>query len=342
MTTAGAAYADGVITTSTQTGIATDKLQEYMYAAELIDVSTETLTKSMAKQIKSMKGVQDGTKASVEAYNALGVSVLDSNGKMRDSDTVYWEVIDALGKMENETERDALAMQILGKSAQELNPLIEAGAERMNELGAEARAAGYVVGEDMLAAYGALDDQLQYLSVGATAAKNALGTVLLPVLTDLAGEGVDLLGEFTNGILAANGDIGQMSNVIGEILPKALTSIMEYVPVLLELIGTIIGSLGQAIVNNLPLIVDSATQIVFSILSGLIQALPQIAEGAVQLVLALVEGIVANLPMLIEAAAQVVTTILTGIGNALPTLIPAAVLFFLIHVIWTTPHSQTA
>lgn len=325
MTTAGAAYADGVITTSTQTGIATDKLQEYMYAAELIDVSTETLTKSMAKQIKSMKGVQDGTKASVEAYNALGVSVLDSNGKMRDSDTVYWEVIDALGKMENETERDALAMQILGKSAQELNPLIEAGAERMNELGAEARAAGYVVSDDMLAAYGALDDKLQYLSVGATAAKNALGTVLLPVLTDLAGEGVDLLGEFTNGILAANGDIGQMSNVIGEILPKALSSIMEYVPVLLELIGTIIGSLGQAIVDNLPLIVDSATQIIFSILSGLIAALPQIAEGAVQLVLALVEGIVANLPMLIEAAAQVVTTLLTGIANALPTLIPAAV-----------------
>ena len=54
MTTEGAAYADTVLTESTVTGIATDKLQEYMYAAELVDVSTETLTKSMAKQIKSM------------------------------------------------------------------------------------------------------------------------------------------------------------------------------------------------------------------------------------------------------------------------------------------------
>lgn len=228
MTVEGAAYADGVLTTATQTGIATDKLQEYMYAAELIDVSTETLTKSMAKQIKSMKGVQDGTKLSVEAYDKLGVSVLNADGSLRDSDTVYWEVIDALGRMENETERDALAMQILGKSAQELNPLIEAGSERMDELGEAARKAGYVVGEDMLNAYGALDDQLQYLSVGATAAKNALGTVLLPVLTDLAGEGVDLLGEFTNGILEANGDISKISDVVGDILPKVLTKVMEY------------------------------------------------------------------------------------------------------------------
>lgn len=325
MTVEGAAYADGVLTTATQTGIATDKLQEYMYAAELIDVSTETLTKSMAKQIKSMKGVQDGTKLSVDAYNKLGVSVLNADGSMRNSDTVYWEVIDALGQMKNETERDALAMQILGKSAQELNPLIEAGSVRMDELGEAARKAGYVVGEDMLNAYGALDDQLQYLSVGATAAKNALGTVLLPVLTDLAGEGVDLLGEFTNGILDANGDIGKISDVIGDILPKVLSKVMEYVPELLEIIGEIVGSLGQAIVDNLPQIVASASQIVFSILEGLIAALPQISAGAVQLVLALVEGLIGALPLIVEAAVKAVATLVKGIADALPRLIPAAV-----------------
>jgi len=325
MTVEGAAYADGVLTTATQTGIATDKLQEYMYAAELIDVSTETLTKSMAKQIKSMKGVQDGTKLSVEAYDKLGVSVLNADGSLRDSDTVYWEVIDALGRMENETERDALAMQILGKSAQELNPLIEAGSERMDELGEAARKAGYVVGEDMLNAYGALDDQLQYLSVGATAAKNALGTVLLPVLTDLAGEGVDLLGEFTNGILEANGDISKISDVVGDILPKVLTKVMEYVPELLEIIGEIVGSLGKAIVDNLPQIVDSASQIVFSILEGLISALPQISDGAVKLILALVEGLIGALPLIVEAAVKAVATLVKGIADALPRLIPAAV-----------------
>lgn len=325
MAVEGAAYADTVLTESTVTGIATDKLQEYIYAAELVDVSTETLTKSMAKQIKSMKSATDGSKTMVAAYDALGVSVTDANGNMRDSDTVYWELIDALGKVENETERDALAMTILGKSAQELNPLIEAGAQRMQELGEEARNAGYVLSEDMLAAYGALDDNLQYLKVNAEGAKNALGTVLLPVLTELSGTGVELLAEFTKGISDANGDIGKMSDVIGEILPKALDAVMEYVPELLEVIASIVGSLGQAIIDNLPVIVESASQIILSILNGLIAGLPQITNGALQLVLALVSGILSNLPMLIETAAQVIVTIATGLATALPTLIPTLV-----------------
>lgn len=325
MAVEGAAYADTVLTESTVTGIATDKLQEYMYAAELVDVSTETLTKSMAKQIKSMKSATDGSKTMVAAYDALGVSVTDANGNMRDSDTVYWELIDALGKVENETERDALAMTILGKSAQELNPLIEAGAQRMQELGEEAQNAGYVLSEDMLAAYGALDDNLQYLKVNAEGAKNALGTVLLPVLTELSGTGVELLAEFTKGISDANGDIGKMSDVIGEILPKALDAVMEYVPELLEVIASIVGSLGQAIIDNLPVIVESASQIILSILNGLIAGLPQITSGALQLVLALVSGILSNLPMLIETAAQVIVTIATGLATALPTLIPTLV-----------------
>ena len=325
MAVEGAAYADTVLTESTVTGIATDKLQEYMYAAELVDVSTETLTKSMAKQIKSMKSATDGSKTMVAAYDALGVSVTDANGNLRDSDTVYWELIDALDKVENETERDALAMTILGKSAQELNPLIEAGAQRMQELGEEARNAGYVLSEDMLAAYGALDDNLQYLKVNAEGAKNALGTVLLPVLTELSGTGVELLAEFTKGISDANGDIGKMSDVIGEILPKALDAVMEYVPELLEVIASIVGSLGQAIIDNLPVIVESASQIILSILNGLIAGLPQITNGALQLVLALVSGILSNLPMLIETAAQVIVTIATGLATALPTLIPTLV-----------------
>lgn len=325
MSVSGAAYADTVLTESTVTGIATDKLQEYMYAAELVDVSTETLTKSMAKQIKSMKSATDGSSSYVEAYERLGVAVTDANGNMRDSDAVYWELIDSLGKVQNETERDALAMTLLGKSAQELNPLIEAGAGRMQELGDQAREAGYVISDEMLAAYGALDDNIQYLKVNAEGAKNALGTVLLPVLTELSGTGVELLGEFTKGIVDANGDIGKMSDVIGSVLPKALDAVMEYVPELLEVIASIVGTLGQAIIDNLLVIVDSASQILLSILEGLIAGLPQIADGALQLILALVGGIVENLPMLVETAAQVIVTIATGIADALPTLIPTLV-----------------
>ena len=127
MTKEGAAYADSVLTQSTVTGISTEKLQEYMYAAELVDVSVETLTGSMKKNINAMKKAQEGSSTYVEAYEKLGVEVMNADGTLRDSEEVYWEIIEALGKVENETERDALAMALLGKSATDLNPLIEAG-----------------------------------------------------------------------------------------------------------------------------------------------------------------------------------------------------------------------
>jgi len=325
MSVNGAAYADEVLTTSTQTGIATDKLQEYMYAAELVDVSVDTLTKSMAKQIKSMKSAQDGSASFADAYKKLGITVTNADGTLRDSDTVYWETIEALGNMKNETERDAIAMTLLGKSAQELNPLIEAGAGKMAELGKQAQAAGYVINDKMLDAYGALDDQLQYLSVGATAAKNALGTVLLPILTDLAGDGVDLLGEFTNGVLAANGDIGKIADVVGEVLPKVLDMIMEYVPVIMNIIMEVVSSLGKTLIDNLPMLVETAGQIIFSILEGMISALPQITEGALQLILTLTQGLIENLPLIVEAALQMIVTLAKGIAEALPELVPSLV-----------------
>ena len=40
----------------------------------------------------------------------------NADGSLRDSEAVYWEVIDALGRVSNETERDAIAMQLFGKA----------------------------------------------------------------------------------------------------------------------------------------------------------------------------------------------------------------------------------
>ena len=325
----GAEYADSVLTESTVTGIATDKLQEYQYAAELVDVSTETLTKSMAKNIKSMKSAADGSASMQEAYKKLGVSVTDSNGELRDGEAVYWELIDALGKVDNETERDALAMSVLGKSAQELNPLIEAGAGKMQELGKQAQEAGYVMSEDALNAFGDLDDQMQKLDVGATAAKNALGTVLLPVLTDLAGDGVDLLGQFTNGVLDANGDIEKIGSVIEELLPQVLNKIIEYTPLMIELVGSFISAFTEAILkgDNLQKILSAAGEVLKTLSQGLLDNLPKLLQTALDTIRNLAGYILdsENIKTLIDTALEIIVTLADGIAEALPTLIPSVI-----------------
>ena len=193
-----AAYADEIITVSAQYGVSAQELQSYYYAAELVDVSVDTLTKSMAKNIKSMAAARDGSKNSAEAYEALGISVVNTDGTLRDSEKVYWEVIDALGKQTNETERDALAQQLLGKSALELNTLIKAGSGTMKEYAQEAQKAGYILSDDVLATLGALDDAEQKHQNNLTALKNAVGNAVAPELTKLK----ELENELLSGLTA--------------------------------------------------------------------------------------------------------------------------------------------
>ena len=331
MTVNSSAYADEILTQASITGMSTENLQAYKYATELVDVSLDTLTGSMSKQIKSMSSARDGSASFVDAYKKLGVSVADSNGNLRDSDTVYWETIDALGKISNETERDALSMKIFGKSAQELNPLIDQGSAGIAKLTAEAKSMGAVMSDDSLNALGKFDDSIQRLKSGASSAQNALGTVLLPELQILADSGVSLLGDFTTGLNAASGELdkelrfSKISDVIGETVGNLATMLLESLPNIVQVGMDIVTSIGGAIIANLPLIIDSAVQIVMTLLTALIGALPQITEGALQLVMALLNGIIENLPMLVEGAIQMVVTLATGIANALPQLIPSII-----------------
>ncbi len=178
-----AKLADDILTQSSITGLATDSLQELNYASELLDVSTETTTGSMTKMIKSMTGAREGSKLQADAYKKLGIAVTGSNGELRDANEVFYEAIDALGKMKNETERDALSMQIFGKSARELNPLIEAGGGALKQFAAEAHNVGYVIDADSLNKFGQLDDAMQRLSKKGDALKNSFAEALLPMLT---------------------------------------------------------------------------------------------------------------------------------------------------------------
>lgn len=328
MATNAAAYADNILTASTVTGISTEKLQEYTYAAELVDVSVDTITKSHAKQIKSMKAVQDGTKLAVDAYQKLGVEVMNADGTLRDGETVYWEVIDALGKMENETERDALAMQILGKSAQELNPLIEAGSEKMAELAQEAHEVGAVLSTEALNSFGAFDDSIQRLKGSAGAAKNALGTVLLPELTALTTGGAELLAEFTKNLNEAGGGmegfvvtIDNMSGEIGEKAGNLLGGIVDrasaLMPAIVNVGVSLVTSVATSVVQKLPDLVRGITD-------TLIKSTPQLIKGATTLLLSIVDAVDRILPPLIEAAPDIVMTIVNGLLDAMPQLLDGA------------------
>ena len=324
-TTDTAALADEILTLSSVTSLSTDTLQEMNYASELLDVSTDTMTGAMTRMVRSLDEAATGTGAAAEAYAALGVSVTDSSGNLRDTEDIFWDVVDSLGEIENATERDAIAMNLLGRSSRELNPLIEAGSEGFAQLAEEAHETGYVMSGDTLDAFGELDDNLQRLNNGTTAARNAIGQVLLPVLTDLSSDGVSLLNDFTNAILDTNGDVEQMGEVIEEMIPQVIDLIEEYLPLFIELAGTLIESVAGALIDNLDIILQAVVELIGVIGQGIIDNLQSLAPVIADLVVSLSNFIINNLPTIIDAAIEIVLAVVQGISENLDTLIPAAV-----------------
>lgn len=320
-------FADELLTMSSVTGISTEKLQELQYAAELVDVSVDTISGSMTKNLKAMDSAREGTGAAAEAYEKLGVSVTNADGSLRDQEEVYWEVIDALGNVSNETERDALAMDILGKSAKELNPLIEAGSDTMAALAEEAHETGYVMSDETLDAFGAFDDQMQRFNNATENAKHSLGGVLLPLLGDLAGDGTDLLNEFSKAMQGTDGDLDAMADVMGEMIPKVINAIMKQLPKLVGLIAKVVPQLVDVLVQNLPLILDAAMQILDVLATTLLAPdnLAKIVSAAVTIMLKLVEFLIQNLPLIINAAIQIIVALIQGLTEAIPQLIPTII-----------------
>ena len=155
-----AAQADELITNSAISGLSTTLLQELQYAEPLIDVSVETIMGSMQKLTRNMAEAVDGNTGLAESFEALGVSITNQDGSLRSAQEVFFDLVDALGGVANETERDALAMELLGRSAQDLNPLIKQGTDTLQEYMDEAHDL-YVLTEDQVAALGELDDQIQ-------------------------------------------------------------------------------------------------------------------------------------------------------------------------------------
>ena len=227
-----AAAADDLNTLSAVTGITTDELQKFAYASELIDVSQETITGSLRKLTNNMNAARNGSEKQTEAFKTLGIAYTDSSGKLRDNSEVFYDIIDALGKVENETERDALAMALFGKSAQDLNPLIKAGSDELKRLGKEAEDAGLILSQDMLDDMNKLNDGVDKLKAILSADFNRLGAniapALIPVLEDITaavGRIMDKLGGLDSKTIETGLKIGAFVAVLAP-LSKALGGIL--------------------------------------------------------------------------------------------------------------------
>lgn len=295
-----AAYADEILTLSTTTSLSTDTLQEFQYMSELIDVDLNTVTGSLTKLTKGMASAQDGTGASAEAFSALGVSVTDSNGQLRSSEEVFYDVIDALGKIDNETERDAMSMNIFGKSAQELNPLIEAGTDAIASFAEEAHQTGYVLDGETLESLGAVDDSFQRMKTTMTATRNQIVAQMAPALAEGGGQ----LLAFAQSV-----DWQAVGNVIGSVVSK----IVEYIPTIIDVVREVYDYLQQ---NIIP-VVEEVWAVIEPIVTQIGQLIMQVAPQILEAIRSAMQGVKAVVDAVWPVVQQIITNTINTIKNVI-------------------------
>ena len=254
-------WADDINTMSKVYSIGTRDLQQYSAAADLVDVSVETIAKSHVKLEKNMLSAANGSKNQAAAFEALGVSVTNADGSLRDGDAVWQDTIKALGSMENETERDAYAMQLMGRSAAELNPLIEDGGETYKQVADTMAKYGLdFIDQETLDQANQFNDSLDMMKAIGMVAFQQLGTQLAAYLAPAMEKVVDVVGRlaqwFSNLSPRTQAIIAGIAAVVAVVSPLliglgkvsfAISSIMSLMATLGPAIGGIVASLGPVI-----------------------------------------------------------------------------------------------
>lgn len=202
--------ADELNTLAKQTGFSTDELQKFKYASDLVDVSMSDITGAASKLKKAVAGDS-------KELAQLGVKTKNADGTFRDINEIFYDTLSALGGIQNETERDTLAMAIFGRGADSLAGIIDDGGAALKAYGQEAEDMGLILSGDTLASLNKTNDALDKLKAQASARLAETGAKALEVLTPVLEKVLNLL----NGLLTK----------IGELTPAQVETIMKILAV---------------------------------------------------------------------------------------------------------------
>jgi len=119
---------------SLSTGVSVEALARFGKAAATRETDINAVARSLGFLSKKMLEAATGSKEAAAPFRALGISVTDSNGKLKKADTVLLQIADRFKAMGNDPARPGLAMKLLGKSGQEMIPMLNMGGVAIDAL----------------------------------------------------------------------------------------------------------------------------------------------------------------------------------------------------------------
>ena len=330
-----ASTADEIDKMSAKIGISKQGYQEWSYVMGQNGADVNSLQMGMKTLITQMDAAASGTESSAEMFDALGVSIYDANGQLKDQETMMNEVMYALADMENGTEKAKLANDLFGKSGSELMPMLNQGSQAMKDLTDRSHELGLIMSDDTVSAGVALGDIMDDVkqSVGMLGTK--LGTSLFPILQKVCEivisslpmiQGLfDKLAPVVTTLL--EGLLPPLMDLASTILPVIIDLIAQLLPPLVEIISAvlpIIVELFEAIMPILQLVIELLSPII-DLVTGLIVPIIELASSAITPLIdvfsTLIQAILTPLQPILDTLCNTLGTILTPIIETLAPVI---------------------
>lgn len=165
---------------ASRTGVSVEALSELTFAAEQSGASGEVLERGIKGMQRSIVDLGRGLSTQKDAFGALGLTFEDL--KDLSPEEQFTLIADRVSKIKDPTQRAARAMQVFGKSGQELVPLLAGGAAGIARLREEAAALGLTIDTKTAKSAAAFTDAMNVLKLQTKVAAVNIGAALAPAL----------------------------------------------------------------------------------------------------------------------------------------------------------------
>jgi phage-related protein len=170
---------------SEKIGITKTAFQEWDFVANQVGANVEGLQMSVKTLSKAAYEASQGVETYSDSFNELGVSVTNADGSLKDQETLLNETIAALAGVEDKTKRTAIASELLGRSATDLAPILNMGAEELEGMKTKAHELGIVLSDEAIDAGDNFGDTLDALKASVGAVGTQIGVSFMPLLQSL-------------------------------------------------------------------------------------------------------------------------------------------------------------
>ena len=122
----GGDWAREIMIEAARAGVSVEEYQARQYAQAVSGIDTNVINEGVKKTIENI-GSTDAEL--IKLYGTYGIETRKATGEARNATEVFWETVDAIKGISDETTRSIIAQKLLGDQFMEMRALIDLGSE---------------------------------------------------------------------------------------------------------------------------------------------------------------------------------------------------------------------